>query len=151
MPSINYLNFIVDEMIKRHVNKAKIYWTLSQTNNLTRKNDCNKMLDDIKKHFDFRGVFITIVDERNELKTLNMFGDAKMLVSLVPSSFSFSVGVVKGSNFISPFLGLSGVEGENTLDIVNKTRAITMAKSLPWIMYTQQSLPPGKIFNTVRP
>jgi len=104
------------------------------------------MLQDIKNYFLSRGVYITIIDEKNAEKTLNIFGDANILISLVPSSFAFSVGVVKGSNFISPFLGLSGIEGENTLDVVNKTRAKIMVKQLHWVMSTDESLAPGQLF-----
>lgn len=146
MPSINYLEFVVKHMKRRHVIRANIYWTLSHANDMTRYSGCVSMLQDIKKYFLSRGVYITIIDEKNAMKTLNIFGDANILVSLVPSSFAFSVGVVKGSNFISPFLGLSGIEGENTLDVVNKTRAKLMAKSLHWVMSTDESLAPGQLF-----
>lgn len=149
MPSIDYLNFVADEMKKRHVRRADIYWTLSHTNNMTLKVDCNRMLHDIRIYLGSRGLYITIVNEKNSLKTLNIFGTAKVLVSLVPSSFAFSVGVVKGLNFFSPFLGLSGVAGENTLDVVNETRAIKMSKLVPWVMSTRQSLAPGRLFNII--
>lgn len=146
MPSINYLNFVVKQMKIRHVRQANIYWTLSHTKNMRNYRDCNFMLQNVKTYFLSKGVMITIVDEKNPLKTLNIFGDANLLVSLVPSSFAFSVGVAKGSKFISPFLGLSGVEGKNTLDVVNKTRARIMAKSLHWVMSTSESLEPGQFF-----
>ena len=146
MPSINYLNFVVKHMKRRHVIRANIYWTLSHTNNMTIYRGCVSMLQDIKKYFLSRGVYITIFDEKNAMKTLNIFGDANILISLVPSSFAFSVGVLKRSNYISPFLGLSGIEGENTLDVVNKTRAETMVKQLHWVMSTDKSLPPGQLF-----
>ncbi len=145
MPSVPYLDYVAHHVAYNNLSKAEIYWTPSHTNNQTNIKSCIAMLTQLEQFFKAKHISIKVVDEPNAWRSLHAFSKAKLLVSLVPSSFVFSVGVTRGMHFITPFLGLSRVEGIETLDVVDTKRARDLASIVPWIMSTHQSLPVGQV------
>lgn len=142
MPSPAFFQFLDQQLRARSVQNASLYWTLSHSANANHARRCNDMVRAIGRRLP--SVTVRRVDEPDPRKALQAFGAARTLVSLVPSSFSFVVGVVVG-DYISPFLGLSGVEGKRTLDVTNATRAHALARAVHWTMSTHESLPPGEV------
>lgn len=141
MPSPAFLRFVNRELHRRRILNASIHWTLSQTNNEAHGRKCRRMVRTITRQL--TSVDARWVDEPDPHKTLQAFAAARTLISLVPSSFSFIVGVA-AEDYVSPFLGLSGVEGARTLDVTNVTRARALARRVHWTMSTHQSLAPGR-------
>ena len=142
MPSPAFLRFVNQHLRARKIQNASLYWTLSHSANTNNARQCEEMVSTIIRQL--TSVAVRWVDEPDPRKALQAFGATRTLVSLVPSSFSFVVGVVAG-DYISPFLGLSGVEGRRTLDVENKTRARSLARRVHWTMSTLESLAPGEV------
>lgn len=147
MPSVPYLDFVARHMSDNNVSESSIYWTPSHTKDPANIKSCVAMLARLKLFFETKHITIRLVNEPDAWKTLDAFSRAKLLVALVPSSFAFSVGVTRGTDFVTPFLGLSQVEGEGTLDVVDTKRAHDMARMVPWIMSTHQALPVGQVLS----
>lgn len=144
MPSYAFLNSLTTHLKNNNIVQGTIYSKFNIKNSSKHYSVCMDMVTNIKNYFEKKNMNINFVKESSTLKTLQRFAQSRFLVSLVPSSFSFVVGV-SGQHFITPFLGLSGVEGDKTLDNINHTRAKMLAKKLHWTMITEESLPPGKI------
>jgi len=97
------------------------------------------MTNAIIKYFSTKNISLNFKYQKDSLKTLQRFAQSRYLISLVPSSFSFIVGVFL-KNYVTPFLGFPGVEGSKTLDNTNHTRSIIFSRKLHWTMLTNQSL-----------
>ena len=144
MPSPAFLRFVGQELSARRIRNASLYWTLSHSSVADHARQCKEMVSAISRQL-AASTDVRWFDEPDARKALQAFAAARTLVSLVPSSFSFVVGVV-AEDYISPFLGLSGVEGPRTLDVVNATRARALARRVHWTMSTRESLAPGAVF-----
>ena len=143
MPSYNYLKYTSTYFKSNNITNITILWKVSHAP-LSRAPKCEAMLSVLKEFYNKQHIHVNMSNKTDAITTLKYFLNSKNLVSLVQSSYSFVAGSCKDNNFITPYMGLSGIPH---LDDYDMKRAKKLSEMVHWNMFYLESLKPHEILN----